>query len=182
MAVVPPTTSDPARATTVSVKTSLLPVIRLIRADFARGLSEFIETCLVAYRDARLREKRKLTTVELELAITEARVKDADATILAAEAARELDNIEVQRLSAELDQAREELAKARRLDLTVDQVVDLAWGPPGEERRERLRRLAELHGHPIQSVMKAAGERHKREEAARVPQANLRALPRGGRQ
>lgn len=182
MGIVPRSTSDPARSTNITIKTSLLPVVRLIRADFERGLAEFLELCLIAYRDARVRERRKLTTVELELAITEARVKDANATIIAAETAREMDNIEVQRLQAELDKAREQIEKARRLDLSIEQVVDLAWGPPGDERRERLRRLAELHGHPVQSVMRAAGERHKREEAQRHQQANLRALPRGGRQ
>lgn len=182
MGVVPRYTQDPVRSTNVTIKQSLLALIPLLRQDYKGGLSEFICICLVAYQKARLREKRRLTEVELEVAITEARVKEADATIALASAAKDLDAARLLSLQDELDKTREQLAQARRLELTVEQIVDLAWGPPGEERRARLRKLAELHGHPIDAVMRAASERHKRETDARIQQANLRALPRGGRQ
>lgn len=176
------TTDDPRRPYNVTLPESKRPLIDLIRAEYKRGgLSEFVDLCLDGYRIARAQKGRKLTELELDIATTEARQKATDARIQTAQAQRDLDDMRLTVLQDRLDKAQEELEKARALHLNVDQIVDLAWGtPPGPARTELLRKLADLHGHERTAVTSAAAARYKKEQEARAPQANLRAIPRGG--
>lgn len=153
-------------------------LILLARDDYG-SFSTFVLLCVDAYGAVRLKERRKLTGLEVEEALAKAGRADAEHTIRMGEAMRELHDVRLEQIQEELDRLR--AAEARRPVVTVKDVLETAWKVKNPyERDSILRDLATQHGHDVKEVRKAADERRRTEEAARAPQANLHALPRGG--
>lgn len=159
----------------ISIPGDRRPLVDLAREDYG-SFSAFILLCTDAYGAVRLKERRKLTALEVEEALAKAGKADADHTIRVGEAMRELHEARLEQVQEELERLR--AANARRPIVSIKDILDTAWRVRNPYERETvLRDLAHQHGLDIKDVRKAADERRRSEEALAKPQQNLNVVP-----
>lgn len=159
----------------VSLPSDRRPLVLLARDDYG-SFSAFVRLCVDAYGAVRLKERRKLTTLEVEEALARAGKADAEHTIRMAEAMRELHDTRLEQVQEELDRLRAQAAA--RPVVTVEQVAETAWKVKNPYERDGvLRDLCKQHGLDLKAARSVLDDRRKAEEAAAKLQQNLHALP-----